>query len=206
MLFFPDINNKALTFTSPGAFLKKNYFSSSEEEEEKTLLKSMLIKNILINLRTYDTHSLILYANDHLNNFAHLYISNGTNIVYLFNAGNEIKNITVEYLGANTGISVQIAIVRTDNTTTLHVNEHNVTLDAVPLLLDTYSNKPWLNPEKEILAPQRPPAPPTDYFQVDFFLSIIYSINYKRVLNTTIKKQTNKQTNIKREETCKYVW
>ena len=58
-------------------------------------LKSMLLENILINLRTYDTHSLILYANDHLNNFAHLYISNGT-IVYLFNAGNEIKNITVE--------------------------------------------------------------------------------------------------------------
>lgn len=56
----------------------------------------MLLKNILINLRTYDTHSLILYANDHLNNFVHLYISNGTNIVYLFNAGNEIKNITVE--------------------------------------------------------------------------------------------------------------
>lgn len=56
----------------------------------------MLLENILINLRTYDTHSLILYANDHLNNFVHLYISNGTNIVYLFNAGNEIKNITVE--------------------------------------------------------------------------------------------------------------
>ncbi|XP_008214115.1 uncharacterized protein LOC100115644 isoform X3 [Nasonia vitripennis] len=162
-----NINNKALTFTSPGAFLKKNYFASSEEEEEKTLLKSMLVKNILINLRTYDMHSLILYANDHLNNFAHLYISNGTNIVYLFNAGNEIKNITVEYPAANTGISVQVAIVRTENTTTLHVNENNVTLDAVPILLDTYSNKPWINPEKEILAPQRPPAPPTDYFQVN---------------------------------------
>lgn len=130
------------------------------------MLKSMLVKNILINLRTYDMHSLILYANDHLNNFAHLYISNGTNIVYLFNAANEIKNITVEYPAANTGISVQIAIVRTDNTTTLHVNENNVTLDAIPILLDTYSNKPWINPEKEILAPQRPPAPPTDYFQV----------------------------------------
>ncbi|XP_011501704.1 PREDICTED: uncharacterized protein LOC105365286 [Ceratosolen solmsi marchali] len=162
-----NINNKALTFTSPGAFLKKNYFGSSKEEEEKTLLKSMLLKNILINLRTYDMHSLILYANDHLNNFVHLYISNGTSIVYLFNAGNEIKNISVEYSGANTGISVQIAIVRTENRTTLHVNEQNVTLDAVPHLLDTYSNKPWINPEKEILAPQRPPAPPTDYFQVN---------------------------------------
>ncbi|KAJ8683559.1 hypothetical protein QAD02_019351 [Eretmocerus hayati] len=162
-----NINNKALTFTSPGAFLKKNYFTSSEEEEEKTLLKSMLVKNILINLRTYDMHSLILYANDHMNNFAHLYISNGTKIVYLFNAANEIKNITVDYPGANTGISVQIAIIRTNNATTLHVNEQNVTVNVVPVLLDTYSNKPWVNPEKEILAPQRPPAPPTDYFQVN---------------------------------------
>ncbi|XP_043284971.1 uncharacterized protein axo isoform X2 [Venturia canescens] len=161
-----NINSKALTFTSTGAFLKKNYFGTGEDEE-KVLLKSMLVQNILINLRTYDTHSLILYANDHLNNFVHLYISNGTSIVYLFNAGNEIKNITVHHPGVNTGISVQIAIVRSENSTTLHVNENNVTLDAVPLLLDSYSNKPWINPEKEVLAPQRPPAPPTDYFQVN---------------------------------------
>ncbi|KMR03921.1 contactin-associated 2 [Lasius niger] len=93
-----NINNKSLTFTSPGAFLKKNYFGS-DNNEEKLQLKSMLQENILINLRTYDTHSLILYANDHLNNFVHLYISNGTNIVYLFNAGNEIKNITVNLGG-----------------------------------------------------------------------------------------------------------
>ncbi|KAF7992308.1 hypothetical protein HCN44_001633 [Aphidius gifuensis] len=161
-----NINSKALTFTLPGAFLKKNYFATGDVEE-KLLLKSMLLKNILINLRTYDTHSLILYANDHLNNFVHLYISNGTSIVYLFNAGNEIKNITVQYPGVNTGISVQIAIVRTDNTTTLHVNNHNITQDVVPILLDSYSNKPWINPEKEVLAPQRPPAPPMDYFQIN---------------------------------------
>ncbi|XP_071631062.1 axotactin isoform X1 [Temnothorax longispinosus] len=161
-----NINNKALTFTSPGAFLKKNYFGS-DDNEERLQLKSMLLENILINLRTYDTHSLILYANDHLNNFVHLYISNGTNIVYLFNAGNEIKNITVENPNVNTGISVQIAIIRGENWTTLYVNEYNVTLNATPILLDTYSNKPWTNPEKEVLAPQRPPAPPTDYFQVN---------------------------------------
>lgn len=97
--FFLDINNEALTFTSQSAFLKKNYFGTDEKDEEKSLLKNILMKNILINLRTYDTYSSILYANDNLNNFAHLYISNGTSIVYLFNAGNEIKNITVEYPG-----------------------------------------------------------------------------------------------------------
>ncbi|XP_063977101.1 axotactin isoform X2 [Diachasmimorpha longicaudata] len=161
-----NINNKALTFTSPGAFLKKNYFGTGVDEE-RLLLKRMPLENILINLRTYDTHSLILYANDHLNNFVHLYISNGTSIVYLFNAANEIKNITVQYPGLSTGISVQIAIVRGEKTTTLHVNDHNITIDAVPILLDSYSNKPWINPEKEVLAPQRPPAPPMDYFQVN---------------------------------------
>lgn len=102
-----DINNKALTFTSPGAFLKKNYFGS-DDNEERVLLKSMLLENILINLRTYDTHSLILYANDHLNNFVHLYISNGTNIVYLFNAGNEIKNITVENPSTSIAIFIRV--------------------------------------------------------------------------------------------------
>ncbi|KAI4504069.1 hypothetical protein M0802_000540 [Mischocyttarus mexicanus] len=161
-----NINNKALTFTSSGAFLKKNYFGS-DDDGEKILLKSMFERNILINLRTYDTHSLILYANDHLNNFIHLYISNGTNIVYLFNAGNEIKNITVQHPHANTGISIQVAIIHGEKSTTLHVNECNVTLNATPILLDSYSNKPWINPEKEVLAPQRPPAPPTDYFQMN---------------------------------------
>lgn len=105
-----DINNKALTFTSPEAFLKKNYFGSGDNEE-RLLLKSMLLKNILINLRTYDTHSLILYANDHLNNFVHLYISNGTKIVYLFNAGNEIKNITVENPGTSNYTDTRVCCV-----------------------------------------------------------------------------------------------
>ncbi|XP_014610839.1 PREDICTED: neurexin-2 isoform X1 [Polistes canadensis] len=161
-----NINNKALTFTSSGAFLKKNYFGS-DDDGEKILLKSMFEHSILINLRTYDTHSLILYANDHLNNFIHLYISNGTNIVYLFNAGNEIKNITVHHPHANTGISIQIAIIHENKSTILIVNECNKTLNATPILLDSYSNKPWINPEKEVLAPQRPPAPPTDYFQMN---------------------------------------
>lgn len=61
---------------------------------------------------------------------------------------------------------MQIAIIRTEKSTTLHVNEYNITVNATPVLLDTYSNKPWVNPEKEVLAPQRPPAPPTSYFQV----------------------------------------
>ncbi|XP_078037835.1 axotactin isoform X3 [Augochlora pura] len=161
-----NINEKALTFTSQEAFLNKNYFGTDDENEESLLLKSILQENVLINLRTYDNYSLIIYANDHLNNFVHLYIANES-IVYLFNSGNEIKNITVEHPRANTGISVQIAIIRDEKSTTLHVNEYNKTINATAVLLDSYSNKPWVNPEKEVLAPQRPPAPPTNYFQVN---------------------------------------
>lgn len=121
----------------------------------------------MINLRTYDTTSLILYANDHLNNFVHLYLDNGTQVVYLFNHGNEIHNITVENKELNSSKSVQIAIERTNDSTTLHVNENKTTLPLGVLLLTEYSNKPWLNAEREVLAPQRPPAPPTEYFQIN---------------------------------------
>lgn len=89
--------------------------------------------------------------------------------------------------GVNTGISVQIAIIHGEKSTTLHVNDYNITLNATPILLDSYSNKPWINPEKEVLAPQRPPAPPTDYFQVSFIsLKMTHSftvINVKMINN-----------------------
>lgn len=114
----------------------------------------MILKNIfkdellLINLRTYDTTALIFYANDHLNNFVHLYINEGTQVVYLFNYDNEIFNITVDYAELNSSKSIQIAIVRKENITTLHVNDKNNTAFIGVSLLDTYSNKPWINPEQ----------------------------------------------------------
>lgn len=47
----------------------------------------------------------------------------------------------------------------------MHVNEESVTIERGHSLLDGYSKKPWQNPEKEVLSPHRPPAPPTEYFQ-----------------------------------------
>lgn len=102
---------------------------------------------MLINLRTYDVTSLILYANDHLNNFVLLYLDNGTEVVYLFNHEDVIYNITVNYNELNSSKSVQIAIQRDLNSTTLYVNDHNVTIDIGVKLLQNYSNKPWKNPE-----------------------------------------------------------
>lgn len=103
--------------------------------------------DMLINLRTYDSHSLVLYANDHNNNFIHLYITNSNEVVYLFNHGDEIHNLTIIYEKLSSGTSVQIAVIRTELTTTMHVNEKNVTIDRGVLLLEEYTNKPWANPE-----------------------------------------------------------
>lgn len=134
-------------FTKPESYLKRNYLRT-DDSKEKNILKNIFEKQVLINLRTYDQTSLILYANDHLNNFVQLYIDNGTQVVYLFNYGNVIHNITVNYAELNSSNPVQIAIVRTSENTTLHVNENNRTLNIGTFLLDMYSNKPWTNPEK----------------------------------------------------------
>ncbi|XP_018567332.1 contactin-associated protein-like 2 isoform X2 [Anoplophora glabripennis] len=161
-----NINTNAITFTHPESFLRRNYLTN-DTSLEKGVLKKMFQEQILVNLRTYENVALIFYANDHLNNFVHLYIENGTQVVFLFNYDNEIHNVTVNYSELNTSKSIQIAIERDENKTTLHVNDQNNTIAAGVKLIQEYSNKPWINPEREVFAPQRPPAPPTEYFQLN---------------------------------------
>lgn len=127
--------------------MKKNYLVDNTTDAEKHRLKKMMTENVLMNLRTYDDNSLVLYANDNLNNFIHLFIHNGTQIIYLFNHEDEIVEMNVTYKKLSKGESVQIAIIRTENTTTLHVNNKNTTIDKVPKLLANYTNKPWINPD-----------------------------------------------------------
>ncbi|CAH2242739.1 jg11897 [Pararge aegeria aegeria] len=162
-----NINEKALTFQTKEAYLKKNYLVDNATEAEKMRLKKMMTENVLMNLRTYDDNALVLYANDNLNNFIHLFIHNGTEIIYLFNNEDEIVQMNVTHEKINKGESVQIAIIRTENTTTLHVNDKNTTINKVAKLLSNYTNKPWKNADLEVIRPQRPPAPPTDYFQMN---------------------------------------
>ncbi|CAH0547877.1 unnamed protein product [Brassicogethes aeneus] len=161
-----NINTNAITFTHPESFLRRN-FLSTDLSTEKIVLRDILQKQILVNLRTYDTVASIFYANDNLNNFVHLYITNGTQVVFSFNYGNKIHNATVNYSKLNSSKPIQIAIERHKNRTTVHVNEKNKTIPFGVLLLEEYSHKPWANPEAEFLAPQRPPAPPTEYFQLN---------------------------------------
>lgn len=135
------------------------------DNREKEILKNILTNDMLINLRTYDSHSLVLYANDHNNNFVHLYITNSNEVVFLFNHRDEIVNLTIAYERLNTGTSIQVAVIRSEHSTSLHVNEKTVAIDRGFALLEDYSKKPWQNPEKEVLSPHRPPAPPMEYFQ-----------------------------------------
>lgn len=104
---FSDLNEQALTFINRESYLKRNYMMGIDNRE-KDILKKILTDDMLINLRTYDSHSLVLYANDHNNNFVHLYITNSNEVVFLFNHGDEIFNLTIAYAKLNTGSSVQV--------------------------------------------------------------------------------------------------
>lgn len=120
----------------------------NDTSPEKVVLSKIFTEQILVNLRTYETNALVFYANDHLNNFVQLYIENATNVVFSFNHGNIIKNLTVRYTELNSSKPVQIAIVRQNNNTTMYVNDNNSSIPIGVKLLEEYSNKPWSNPEK----------------------------------------------------------
>ncbi|KAL7024734.1 hypothetical protein ACKWTF_013185 [Chironomus riparius] len=173
-------NDKALTFTNSQSYLKKIYVNNSDGE----FLRAILKENFLVNIRTYDDRALILYAHDNSNNFVHLHISNADEVIYLYNYGNEIVNLTVKSAGLNNGKSIQIAVMKTETSTTLHVNDLNVTHDKGNLLLTEYSNKPWTNPQLEVISPHRPPAPTISYFQ--FNIGGYDQTNLLRVNNNTL--------------------
>ncbi|KAK6631049.1 hypothetical protein RUM44_003221 [Polyplax serrata] len=161
-----NINTKALTFLREESFLKKNYIRNIPNDVAD-ILRNLARQNILVNLRTYDQNSLVLYVNDNLNNFIQLYVDGGMYVVFKFNDGNEIKTLRIQDPGVSSGKSVQVAVIRNETMTTLHVNDQQVSVESSHRALAVYSNRPWINPDKEILVPQRPPAPPTEYYQIN---------------------------------------
>ena len=50
--------------------------------------------------------------------------------------------------GVNDGQSVQVAVIRNHKETVLHVNNRNGSVPETVHLLSSYSNKPWINPNK----------------------------------------------------------
>lgn len=69
-------------------------------------------------------------------------------MVYLYNYGDEIVNLTIAHNELNSGKSIQIAVIRTEDATTMFVNDKNITVAKGYKLLDVYTNRPWTNPEK----------------------------------------------------------
>lgn len=76
-------------------FVKKNYFSNNVTDVEKAKFAMSFNSSILMNIRTYDTNSVILYVNDHLNNFVHIYITDGKMVTFMFNYEKTIMNASV---------------------------------------------------------------------------------------------------------------
>lgn len=99
ILIYLDINTQGLTFITRESYFKRNYFTNNITELSQESYYKLLTKNMLMNLRTYDENSLILHANDHLNNFVQLFIINGNSVVFVFNHFHKIYNITVKYPG-----------------------------------------------------------------------------------------------------------
>ena len=77
------------------AYVNKNYLSDNFTSAEKQMFANAFNSTIFLNIRTYDRNSVIMYINDHVNNFVHVYIRSGEVITFLFNYGKEIQNISI---------------------------------------------------------------------------------------------------------------
>lgn len=77
-----NLNTNSITFVTPESY----YVQLSNDSH---LYPSFLIKNILLNIRTYQETALILYASDHLNNFIQLH-KNGSSLALTFNTNSTI--------------------------------------------------------------------------------------------------------------------
>ena len=74
-----DINQNALTFRSASSFVEANATTLSTA---KSLgLSGFFLEDILINLRTFDSHSLVFYAYDYHNNFVQLHIEDASETI-----------------------------------------------------------------------------------------------------------------------------
>ncbi|CAL8122090.1 unnamed protein product [Orchesella dallaii] len=157
-----DINVDGLTFLSQSSYIKRQSLDSQPDDPVKNILSS----NIYLNIRTYDSEALVLYANDNLNNFVQLHVESETKVVFTWNEHSTIKRIALSLKKLNHGIPVQIAVIRNETHTVLHVNDHRQESEGGVMLLERYSEMPWDNPELEIFTPPRPFAPISPYYQL----------------------------------------
>lgn len=82
-----NLNTNSITFVTPESY----YVQLSNDSQ---MYPPYLIKNILLNIRTYQESALILYANDHLNNFIQLH-KNGSSLILTYNTNSTIVSAQV---------------------------------------------------------------------------------------------------------------
>lgn len=220
-----NLNTNSITFVTQEAY----YVQTSNDN---SIYPSYLIKNLLLNIRTYQETALILYASDHLNNFIQLH-KNGSSLVLTFNSNNTIviaqvpindepdsdmaisnpapsvisqqpaiidfshpqnvthtnlmingtnltnqtsSNLTTVVKPVNTttplisiidrsirvsntsgsGLPIQVKIERHRLRTTFYVNNNFLIVEKPMILLNNYTQNPWLNSELELVRPNRP--------------------------------------------------
>ncbi|KAK4045709.1 hypothetical protein OUZ56_033583 [Daphnia magna] len=159
-----DINQNAITFRTATSFVEAN--ATTFDIAKNLGLSGFFQQDILINLRTFDSRSLIFYAYDYHNNFVQLHIEDGNQVVFTFNSANTIHSVSTVVKGLTTGESIQILIDREPESTTLYVNTAKSTVEAPLLLIDSYARSPWVNKEKEMIRPPRPVRRPEEFYQV----------------------------------------
>lgn len=119
-----NLNTNSITFIS-----QKSYYMQIFDENSSYY--PYLVKNILLNIRTYQETSLILYANDHLNNFIQLH-KNASYIALSFNSNDTIVTLQVLIDGEQKPSSNQL---NTGGVKTVNFGKNDIT--SLPLFNTT---------------------------------------------------------------------
>lgn len=113
-----NINTEGLTFMTEES--KYKYFDNDTVHRGEKLFN----ETFYFNFRTHEEQGLLLFAYNYLHNFAQLHLARPNEVVFLFNFGREVKKMSVvaeDGVVFNKGQSVQVKVLRTNTSTSLHV-------------------------------------------------------------------------------------
>jgi len=117
-----NLNTNSITFVTEEAYYV-------QVTNNSLLYSSFMMKNMLLNIRTYQETALILYASDHLNNFIQLH-KNGSSLVLTFNSNATIITAQVPIVGEFDSIASipnQVANVMPTLETNINLSPSNLT-------------------------------------------------------------------------------
>ncbi|XP_068217367.1 axotactin-like isoform X2 [Palaemon carinicauda] len=113
-----SINTEGLTFMTEES--KYKYFDNDTVHRGEKLFN----ETFYLNFRTQAEKGLLLFAYNYLHNFVQLHLARPNEVVFLFNHGREVKKMSVmasDGVVFNKGQSVQLKVLRTNTSTSLHV-------------------------------------------------------------------------------------